>query len=160
MRERATTRDAKLYEEDFDRWCGRQIELLRAGRLADLDVPHLIEEIDLMARRDRDAALSHWQVAVVHLLKLEHSPAREPRRLWRLSVRNARLRLTSMIGPTLRGHLAGMAPRAYELAREEALINMAADGVDPEDVPKSCPYDLDQVLDDGFWPRNRRGIED
>lgn len=49
---------------------------------------------------------------------------------------------------------------AYEVAREEALIAMAADAVAPEDVPARCPYDLDQVLDPEFWPKNRLGIED
>jgi hypothetical protein len=35
-----------LYEQDFCAWSKAQAELLRAGRYAELDLDHLIEEVD------------------------------------------------------------------------------------------------------------------
>ena len=37
---------AHLYERDFHAWAKGQADLLRAGRYADLDLEHLIEEVD------------------------------------------------------------------------------------------------------------------
>jgi hypothetical protein len=36
----------KLYEEDFYAWSRRQAELLRLQRFSDLDLRHLIEEVE------------------------------------------------------------------------------------------------------------------
>jgi hypothetical protein len=36
---------AQLYEQDFYAWAKAQAGLLRAGRYADLDLEHLIEEV-------------------------------------------------------------------------------------------------------------------
>ena len=36
----------RLCEEDFYAWSKAQAALLRAGRFADLDLAHLIEEVD------------------------------------------------------------------------------------------------------------------
>ena len=38
--------DAALYEEDFYLWVERQADLLRDGRFRDLDLAHLIEEVE------------------------------------------------------------------------------------------------------------------
>ncbi len=35
-----------LYDEDFYVWARRQAELLRAGRYDELDLEHLIEEVE------------------------------------------------------------------------------------------------------------------
>jgi Domain of unknown function DUF29 len=39
-------RPKDLYEKDFYAWSKEQAELLRAGRFGDLDLEHLIEEVD------------------------------------------------------------------------------------------------------------------
>ena len=40
---------APLYEQDFHAWAKAQADLLRAGRYSDLDLEHLIEEVDDLA---------------------------------------------------------------------------------------------------------------
>jgi hypothetical protein len=34
-----------LYERDFNAWIAQQVDLLRAGRMGDIDAAHLIEEL-------------------------------------------------------------------------------------------------------------------
>ena len=41
---------ATLHESDFHAWAYRQAELLRAGRLDEIDIPNMIEEIESMGR--------------------------------------------------------------------------------------------------------------
>ncbi|HET6520470.1 MAG TPA: DUF29 domain-containing protein [Geminicoccaceae bacterium] len=67
---------ADLSEADFHVWAQRQAELLRAGRLGELDVLNLAEEVEDSSRRERDALESRLEALLVHLLKWRHQPAR------------------------------------------------------------------------------------
>ena len=46
MATRIKTRADNLYEQDLYAWSRAQADLLRAGRFAELDLEHLIEEIE------------------------------------------------------------------------------------------------------------------
>ena len=41
------------YARDFYGWTQRQAALLRSGRLFELDIEHLLEEVELMGRGER-----------------------------------------------------------------------------------------------------------
>jgi hypothetical protein len=72
---RIKTPPIDLYKSDFYVWALTQAEFLRDGRLEDLDLEHLIEEIEGLAGRDESAVRSHVRIIMEHLLKLQHSPA-------------------------------------------------------------------------------------
>lgn len=78
--------DAALYEQDFYLWVQRQADLLRKGDFRDLDLAHLIEEVEDLGTNLRNAVTSRMREIILHLLKLEYSPAVEPRRGWQESV--------------------------------------------------------------------------
>src|SRR5512145_1808564 len=78
--------NAALYEADFYLWVERQAELLRKSRFRDLDLAHLIEEVEDLGTSLRSTVTSRTREIILHLLKLQHSPAVEPRRNWRDSV--------------------------------------------------------------------------
>jgi len=75
---------ARLYEEDFVRWTEAQAAALReAGAQATnlpLDWENLAEEIDSLGRALRRELRSRIAVIIEHLIKLESSPAADPRR--------------------------------------------------------------------------------
>jgi hypothetical protein len=33
------------------------------------------------------------------------------------------------------------------------------DGIDPGTLPEACPWTLEQILDDDFWPASRHGLD-
>src|SRR5262245_39456185 len=70
---------ATLYKRDFYRWTTRQSSLLRAGRLNELDLENLAEEIDSLGGRDRRELQSRLIVLLVHLLKWERQPRKRSR---------------------------------------------------------------------------------
>jgi Domain of unknown function DUF29 len=72
-----------LYEQDFYAWSRRQAELLRLKRFTDLDLAHLIEEVEDLGETVYRSVRSRVRTIIEHLLKLEHSPASEPKRAWR-----------------------------------------------------------------------------
>lgn len=161
-----TANAAELYEQDFYAWAQAQARTLR--RLAEtrpnlpLDFPHLIDEVEDLARSQRRSVLRQLERLLQHLLKLEFSGRPEPRRQWRLSVLDARAELELDLTETIRHGLAEALPRLYERAREAAALGLADHGeLDAaRAMPATCPYELDQLLDRHWLPANRSGLVD
>jgi hypothetical protein len=99
------------------------------------------------------AAESLLEQIIIHLLKLEYAPAVDPRAGWRREVRLFRLDLAKRLrqAPSLRGKQD--LDEIYADAR--AAILLEEDGVEPEVLPKTAPYDMPVLLDDRFWLGNR-----
>jgi len=152
--------DADLYETDYYRWLEEQAELLREGRIEDIDVANLIEEFEELAVSERASVESHAETIVEHLLKLQYSPAERPRRGWRLTVTRHRGRLSKRLTATLRTHLEGSLGDAFKDARRAAIIGLEVDRVPADQLPAACPYSLDQILDPDWLPSNVHGIVD
>jgi Domain of unknown function DUF29 len=152
--------DAALYEEDFYLWVERQADLLRKGRFRDLDLAHLIEEVEDLAANLRSTAFSRTQQIIRHLLKLQFSGAREPRRLWRQTVRDQRDELELHLTNSLRSQVQATLPTRYARARRRAAEDLTEDKEKVEALPETCPYSLEQILSHDWFPANDRGVED
>jgi hypothetical protein len=79
MATQARTRSKDLYGEDFYVWTEAQAALLRERRFEALDLANLIEEIEGLGDAKKSAVLNNASVVIEHLLKLQHSPAKDPR---------------------------------------------------------------------------------
>ena len=152
--------DPDLYQTDYYRWLEEQAELLREGRLEDLDALNLIEEFDELAVGERASVESHTETIIEHLLKLQYSPAARPRRGWRLTLRKGRARLKSRLTATLRAHLQQKLADIYADARDAALIGLEIDHVAADQLPSECPYSLEQILDPDWLPANVHGLDE
>ncbi|HYH39025.1 MAG TPA: DUF29 domain-containing protein [Azospirillum sp.] len=152
------------YDEDFYAWTMEQATRLReagaSGANLPLDWENLAEEIESMGRNDRRGVTSHLATVIEHLLKLEHSPAAEPRRGWMLSVRNARREAEKLLreSPSLKAKLPDILADAWKDGREDASDGLVTDSVPAADLPKDCPYTLEQVRAPDWWPENRHGL--
>jgi hypothetical protein len=154
-----TSKACNLYQTDVYAWAMEQAELLKSGRLHELDAEHLIDAIEGLAMAEWGAAKSHAQLIIEHLLKLQHSPAQDPRNGWRNSVRTQRRELENVLTPTLRRRLEEDLGRLYGRVRRDVVESLrdygeheAADALPPE-----CPYTLDDLL--GEWlPEGVRGL--
>ena len=142
-----------LYDRDFYAWTQQQAGLLKAGRLHDVDLEHLIEEVEDMGGEQKRAVRSHLRHLITHLLKLHCSPAEDPRRGWKDEVLNARAEIEDRLddSPSLKAHLDELLARVWPRARRQAVVQMANYGEHP-DVPVDCPFSLAQVLDEDYWP--------
>jgi hypothetical protein len=49
--------------------------------------------------------------------------------------------------------------RAYRSAIRIAIRGLAQDRLPADILPPECPYTLDQILDDDWWPVNRHGLD-
>lgn len=158
-------RDATLYDRDFYAWTQEQAAVLRGAGVSGTNLPvdweNVAEEVESMGLSDLNAALSYLSRVVEHLLKLEHSPARDPRRGWEESIVNARGEIELLLrkSPSLRRKIEEEMAWSYGRGRKVAAKGLAVDpGFTPADLPADCPYTLDELLDDDFWPANRHGL--
>jgi Domain of unknown function DUF29 len=139
-----------LYEEDLYAWAQDQATLLRAGRFDALDLEHLIEEIEDLAGSLKSAVRSRATAIMAHLLKLQHSPAQNPRLAWRETIRAQRSRLLNDLTPSLQRHLGDRLPELYARAKHDAegsLCDHCEQGA-ADALPTTCPYTLDQITGD------------
>lgn len=141
---------AQLYESDFYLWALAQAEALRAGRLEELDLANLAEEVEGLAAATKSAVRSRTRTIMEHLLKLEYSPAVEPRRGWRATVRRARQDLEDDLTASLRHLLAEELEELYARVRRDLAETMRDYGETDAaaKLPEACPYVLEQVLGD------------
>lgn len=144
---------ASLYERDFHAWANEQAGLLRAGKLAEADIVHLIEEIESMGRSERRELVNRLTVLLLHLLKWRLQPALRGNS-WRLSIKEQRIRLASHLedNPSLRAEIAPAILQAYRLAALEAERET---GLLESTFPATCPFSFEQMMDERFWPEDR-----
>jgi hypothetical protein len=134
---------ASLYEADETAWLDEMANLIRAGRLEDLDFSHLQEYLADMANRDRKEVGSRLRVLLMHLLKWEHQPECRTRS-WLASIVTQRDELEDDVaGGVLRAHAINVLPKSYAKAVREAI---AETGLPATTFPPDCPYTLDEVM--------------
>jgi Domain of unknown function DUF29 len=139
-----------LYEQDFYVWAQQQAELLRNKRFGDLDLERLIEEVGDLGGALERLVRSRVRTVMEHLLKLQHSPAQEPRLGWRETIRTQRSELLNDLTPSLQRHLADRLADLYARARHDAEGSLRDHGEDDaaDALPAGCPYTLDQITGD------------
>ncbi len=140
-----------LYDRDFYAWTHEQAELLRAGRYAELSAEHLIEEIEDLGKRERRAVASRLAVLIGHLLKWQYQPEYSHRKSWRATINEQRRRIEQLLAesPSLRAQLPELIANAYPDSRD---LVVRETPLDYDALPLACPYPLERVLDNGFWP--------
>jgi len=147
---RVKARSADLHASDSYLWALSQTEALRAGRLQDLDLAHLAEELEGLAIATRSAVRSRTRTIIEHLLKLQHSPADDPRHGWRRTVRVRRSELLDDLTPTLRRQVEEDLEGLYRDARDNAADDLRGQSelAAADALPAGCPFTLDRVLGD------------
>jgi hypothetical protein len=153
MATRVRLKAKQLYEQDFYVWTEVQAGLLRERRFEALDLDNLVEEVEALGRAEKSKVLNNASVIIEHLLKLQQSPATEPRNAWRATIREHRRRLRRDVTPRLEQALRDELPTLYGEIRADTAATLLDHGeaAAAEALPSSCPYSLDQVTGD-WWP--------
>lgn len=151
----------QLYDEDIVAWSEHQAETLRvAGRSGsnlNLDWENLAEEIDDLGKSYRASLKSHIRRIVQHLVKLQYSPAVDPRNGWRRTIMLARFEIEDLLkeSPSLRRTVgqvvesvmkSGVELAVADLAEREEVFALGAR------IVRRVAYTPDQILGDWFPP--------
>ncbi len=146
---------AQLYEEDFVRWTEQQSRALReaagVGTNLPLDWENLAEEIESLGASQRRELRSRLAVILEHLMKLEHSPASDPRTGWMDTISRERLNIEYLLedSPSLRGELGPMTEKLKPRVARLATASLFGYGETVKKLPPPS-YTEEQVLGDWF----------
>jgi hypothetical protein len=149
---------ADFYESDFYAWTQAQAALLRERQWNHLDLPNLIEEIESLGKRERQELRNRFAILIGHLLKWEYQPQKRSRS-WLLTIQIQRSDVEELLSdnPSLKPYLKDGLPNAYVKAVKLAAIETQL----PTDTfPLACPYRLDEILSDRFYPGSSSDLVD
>lgn len=141
---------ANLYEQDFHAWTQEQAAKLKAGRLAELDIDHLTEELESMGATERREVINRLTVLLTHLLKWQFQPSHRGKS-WELTIKIQRRDVEQVLrqNPSLRARLGEFFPDAYQTAVLKAAKETR---IDVERFPVDPPFTVQQALNAEFWP--------
>ena len=141
---------ANLHDQDFHAWTIQQANLLKAGKLHEIDLDNLIEEIESMGSSERNQLQNRLKVLIGHLLKWQFQPAYRSRS-WNATIEEQRLSVIGLIedNPSLKSILDERIAKAYP---QGVLLAVKQTNLDKKTLPPSCPYSTKELFDVGFYP--------
>lgn len=140
------------YDEDFVAWTQHQAIVLREGKRDKMDLLNLAEEIESLGNSVRRELSSRLRVLVVHLLKWHYQPERRLEgHSWETTISTQRNDIDDLLhdSPSLRPQVQERLTQQYGKARRQELRETR---LAESAVPESCPWTVEQVLNDDFWP--------
>lgn len=139
-----------LYEQDFYSWIREQSELLQQQQFNQLDLPHLIEELEDLGNRHYDQLESRLTQLIAHLLKwkIQHWKRTNS---WRASIRFQRTAIAKLLrrNPGLKSRLEEAQSESWAEARDLAI---AETNLDDKMFPIDNPFTLIDLMNPDFWP--------
>ena len=137
------------YERDFYQWTQTQAMLLRQGKLAQVDLENIAEEIESMGKSDKRAISSYLHNILLHLLKWQYQSNRRSRS-WENSIDNNRRQVERIImdSPSLQAQLPDLIMAEYASTRRSASRQTR---LPLTTFPEICPFSTEQVTGD-YWP--------
>ncbi len=137
-------------ERDFYGWLQHHIDLLKQGKLNDLDVDILIDELESMGKRDRRELTNRLMILIAHLLKWQFQSEKQCGS-WKGTIRKQRIQLLEHLedSPSLKNHFDESVMKAYPKA---LMLAVDETGLSIETFPQNCLYTSKQLLNENFYP--------
>lgn len=139
--------------KDYYGWAQETAEKLRQGKISEVNMEDLIEEIEDMGGSVWRALDSRLTVLLAHLLKWQYQPERQGRS-WRLTVKEQRYQIVRLLkkNPSLKPALEETVSEAYTGA-----VLVAARETDKDEAAfpptfEDTGWSWEQVLDIEFYP--------
>ncbi|MCZ8045221.1 MULTISPECIES: DUF29 domain-containing protein, partial [unclassified Microcystis] len=139
-----------LYEIDDSQWLGETVSLLRNHQFSQLDLEHLIEELEDLGKEKKNAVASLLEQVIRHLLLLQYwtKEAEYNTIHWQEEIYNFRTQLGRKMTANLHNYLEEELNSIYQ----DALGFVKIKTVNTVIFPSQCPYSLEQLLDRSWLP--------
>ncbi|NCJ08125.1 DUF29 family protein [Synechococcales cyanobacterium C] len=120
-----TTPDKGLYEQDLALWFANTITQLKTGDFEQIDIKHLVEEIEGLAGRDRRELQNRLKVLLAHLLKRIYVDSSYDFRGWENTIREQRDELLVLLeqSPSLKSYFSEVFDNAWQRALTDVRAN-------------------------------------
>jgi hypothetical protein len=141
------------YDTDLMLWSERQAALLRRAAAGErvndqVDWENVAEEIESLGKSDRRELHNRIAAILVHLIKLEASPADEPQTGWRETILEQRRRVARLLkeSPSLRPEVPQAIAEELDDAKAQAAIALQGYNERPRVDPSGLEFTAEQVL--------------
>jgi len=143
-----------LYETDFVEWADETAKLLREGRVAEVDMEHLIEEVEGLSSSERKAVSSQLLRMLKHLIKQQIQPERSGSS-WQKSITDSKSKILLDLedAPSLRRHLEARLELIWRLAIKQAIVETNLPPARHSEIQDRCPYTIEELLEGNPEPR-------
>ncbi|MEM8780695.1 MAG: DUF29 domain-containing protein, partial [Cyanobacteria bacterium P01_G01_bin.49] len=113
---------------------------------------NLIEEIESMGRREKNALESNLEQLLMHLLKWKYQPSKHSNS-WQYSITEHCLRLKKSFrtSPSLKRYLETVFEECYQNAR---LLASKDTGLNKEVFPIDCPFAQEDIFNPEYLPED------
>jgi hypothetical protein len=144
------------YEKDFYAWLIKNAQLIRNKQFSEIDAEQIAEELEAMGRSEKRELLNRLTILLAHLLKWQFQSVRRSRS-WSNTILTQRIDIHELLqdSPSLRSQLESKIEIAYEKAK---LMAEDETGIDKKIFPSPCPFSLEQILDNTFFPEENESI--
>jgi len=139
------------YDRDFCYWLEQNVALLRAGKLTEIDIENISEELESMGKSQHHELISRLRVLFIHLLKWQYQPEQRSSS-WKGTIVEQREQIFQLIetSPSLKHEIDSKIIKAY---RGAVKYVVAESGLAEDIFPCQCPYTLEQILNEDFYPQ-------
>jgi len=138
----------KLYETDYFAWTKSTAAALRDGRVRDVDLAKVAEEIEDLGKSERRAFESALSRLFLHKLKWDFQPNLQGRS-WEVSIEKQIRSLRKVLRENPSFAQCLEQPKFIEEAYGDAVLDaMAETGLDASTFPAQCPYDAAGIIGD------------
>jgi hypothetical protein len=138
----------KLYDTDFYAWTLQQSSLLKSGKLEQLDIENLVEEIESLGKQQRQELRNRLGILIGHLLKWQYQPKKRSKS-WMATIIEQRKAVSELLqeNPSLKPYL----PEAITSAFVSGLALVVRETpLNYKELPVECPFSIEQILDPNF----------
>lgn len=138
------------YTTDFSKWAQQTAKLLREQRWQEVDLVHLVEEVEDLGKTEKRGIASQLTRLLLHLLEWQYQPERRSDS-WLDSITDARLQIELAIqdSPSLKTYPLMQLEKSYRKARVSAAkqthLSLSV-------FPEVCPFSLDNCLSEDWLP--------
>lgn len=141
-----------LYESDYLAWYETTLEQLKQKNLMELDLDSLSEVLENLVRDTKRSGESYLKQIIIHLLLIEYWDSEKiNHRHWAAEITNFRDELETDMTTNLRKHLDKEKENIYQKSVKYVVIKT---GLNKNIFPLQCPYNLQQLLDNDWFPHN------
>ncbi len=140
------------YESDFAAWALEQAALLRQGKVHQLDIEHVVEELESMGKSEHRELASRFELLIGHLLKWRHQPVLRSAS-WRATIAEQRRAIPRLLrdSPSLRRHL-DREQWMQDVWQDGVLLAVDETGLPAESFPALPVWNAAKMLETGFFP--------
>lgn len=133
-------------DQEYDRWLENQVDCLKTGNFAGLDLKNLIEELEALGRAEKSAVKSLAFQILIHLLLIHYWTEESVynKNHWQAEVNAFKYQLSDKLTTNYKLFLANNLDKIYAKARTNAILKS---NLQSDRFPLSCPYQIEDLMD-------------